>query len=124
LILGTGTDIIEIERIEKQISEDGGFKKKIFTQREIDYCESKFNKAQHYAVRFAAKEAFFKAIGTGMRDGMAFCEIEVINDKLGKPGLVLHGKVKKFAKKAAVNSTHVSLSHIKNFVNAIVILEK
>ena len=124
MIFGTGTDIIEIERIEQQISRDGGFKEKIFTKREIAYCESMKNKSQHYAVRFAAKEAFFKAMGTGMRDGMSFCEIEVINDKLGKPEIVLHGKTKKFAEKAAVNSTHVSLSHIKNFVNAIVILEK
>jgi holo-[acyl-carrier protein] synthase len=124
LIFGTGTDIIEIERIERQISTDAGFKEKIFTKREIAYCESMRNKSQHYAVRFAAKEAFFKAIGTGMRDGMAFCEIEVINDKLGKPEIVLHGKTKMFAEKAAVNNTHVSLSHIKNFVNAIVILEK
>ena len=123
LIFGTGIDIIEVERVKNQISKDG-FKENIFTKKEIEYCESKKNKAQHYAARYAAKEAFFKAIGTGWRDGMAFIEIEIINNKLGKPDVVLHGKTKKFSESNLIRNIHVSLSHIKNLVTAIITLEK
>ena len=124
MIFGTGIDIIEVDRVAKQIAENNGFKEKIFTEKEIEYCESKKNKAQHYAARFAAKEAFFKAIGTGWRNGMAFNEIEILNNELGKPEVVLHGKTKEFSKKQLINNIHVSLSHIEKFVNAIIILEK
>ncbi|MFA4851274.1 MAG: holo-ACP synthase [Bacteroidales bacterium] len=124
MIFGTGIDIIEVDRVEKQIAKSSGFREKIFTEREVEYCESKKNKAQHYAVRFAAKEAFFKAIGTGWRNGMAFNEIEILNNELGKPEVILHGKTKEFTEKQLINNIHVSLSHIKNVVNAIIILEK
>jgi len=124
LIFGTGIDIIEVDRVENQISKDNGFTEKIFTKREIKYCESKKNKAQHYAARFAAKEAFFKAIGTGWRNGMAFNEIEILNNELGKPEVFLHGKTKEYSKKQLINNIHVSLSHIKKIVTAIITLEK
>ncbi len=124
MIFGIGTDIIEVTRIEKQINSGSAFKKKIFTVREIDYCESKKYSAQNFAARFAAKEACFKAIGTGWRDGFAFKEIEVVNDELGKPELVFHGEVKKFVENSKIINSNVSLSHIKEFVTAIVILEK
>ena len=124
MIFGTGIDIIEVERVEKQISKNNGFREKIFTEKEIKYCESKKNNSQHYAARFAAKEAFFKAIGTGWRGGMAFNEIEILNNELGKPEVILHGKTKEFCEKQVINNIHVSLSHIKNFVNAIIIVEK
>ena len=124
MIFGTGTDIIEVERVANQISKSNGFREKIFTEREIGYCESKRYKAQHYAARFAAKEAFFKALGTGWRDGMTHIEIEILNNELGKPEIVLHGKTKKVFRRYSIKNIYVSLSHIKNFVNAIVILEK
>jgi holo-[acyl-carrier protein] synthase len=124
LIFGLGTDIIEVEKVELKMSKTGGLREKIFTQKEIEYCESKFHKGQHYAARFAVKEAFFKALGTGWRHGMAFCEIEILNDDLGKPEITLHGKAKEFTENSAISHTHVSLSHIKNIVNAVVILEK
>ena len=124
MILGIGTDIIEVDRVKNRISKNDGFKENIFTKKEIEYCESKKNKAQHYAARFAAKESFFKAIGIGMRNGMAFCEIEILNNKLGKPEVFLHGKTKKFSKELSIKNIHVSLSHIKNFVTAIITLEK
>jgi holo-[acyl-carrier protein] synthase len=124
LIFGTGIDIIEVDRVENQISKSDGFRETIFTGREIGYCESKKNKSQHYAARFAAKEAFFKAMGTGWRDGMAFIEIEILNDELGKPEVVLHGKTKEVSEKQGIKNIHVSLSHIKNLVTAIITLEK
>ncbi|MBN1198199.1 MAG: holo-ACP synthase, partial [Bacteroidales bacterium] len=94
MIFGIGTDIIEVERIHKVMERDIGFRKKIFTGKEIDYCESKKHKYQHYAARFSAKEAFLKAIGTGWRFGIRFADIEVTHDTLGKPGINLFGKAK------------------------------
>ena len=80
MILGIGTDIIEVSRIEKEISKERqGFQKKVFTANEIQYCETKRFKAQNYAARFAAKEACLKAIGTGLRDGLSWKDIEILN---------------------------------------------
>ncbi len=124
MIAGLGTDIIEVSRVKEQLLKDEGFAKNIFTSSEIEYCESKKNKAENYAARYAAKEAFFKALGTGWRYGMTFKEIEIKNDELGKPGIIVSGKVKEFINKTNVISIHVSLSHLKDIVNAIVILEK
>ncbi len=124
MVFGIGTDIIEVERIEKQLEKNSGLKEKLFTTHEIAYCENKKNKAQHYAARFAAKEAFLKAIGTGWRDGLQFNEIEVTNDKMGKPMIVLSGKTKDFVNQINITNIQVSLTHIKDVVNAIVIVEK
>lgn len=124
MVFGIGTDIIEVERIKKQISKGNRFKEKIFTLREIQYCESRKKKAQNYAARFAAKEAFFKAIGTGWRGGLAFKEIEIVNNELGKPEIVLYGKTKEFIEQIKVTNIQVSLSHVKDLASAIVVLEK
>lgn len=124
MITGLGTDIIEVGRIKDKLLSDEGFRDNIFTAAEVEYCESKKNKAENYAARYAAKEAFFKALGTGWRYGMAFKEIEIINDKLGKPEISVSGKVKEFMEQNNIQDIHVSLSHIKDMVNAIVILEK
>ena len=124
MIFGIGIDNIEVARIEKNISKDIGFKEKVFTEKEIDYCESrKAGKFQSYAARFTAKEAYFKALGTGWRDEMAFNEIEILNNKLGKPEVVVHGKVKEFVDKKKIKTMHVSLSHLKEIACAIVIME-
>ena len=124
MILGVGTDIIEVERIRKNIEGKNHFKEKIFSKNEIDYCEKKANKAESYAARFAAKEAFFKALGTGWRNGMSFAEVEIMNNELGKPQINLFGKAKEIAEKQNCSDIHVSMSHIKEFASAIVILEK
>jgi holo-[acyl-carrier protein] synthase len=123
LIFGIGIDIVEIERVEKQVKKDNGFKEKIFTAREIEYCNSKKFFGQNYAARFAGKEAFLKAIGTGLRDGLAFNEIEIINDDLGKPHVYLHGNTKKLSTEKKIVNIHISLSHEKNIATAKVILE-
>ena len=123
MIIGLGTDLVEVERMAKSI-ETTGFREKIFSPGEIVYCESKVNKAESYAARFAAKEAFFKALGTGWRGGMAFHEIEVINNKLGKPDILINGAVREFIEKKKIARIHVSLSHLKQMATAFVILEK
>lgn len=124
MIIGIGFDLIEVARIAKQVDGDSRFKEKMFTSAEIEYCESfRVNKAQHYAARFAAKEAFFKAIGSGYRGGLAFNEIAIVNDELGKPLLRLSGKTEEFAQQRQVGEIHVSLSHLRELAGAVVIIE-
>ncbi len=124
MILGIGTDIIEVGRIRKVMERDTGFREKIFTPQEIAYCESRKFKYQHYAARFSAKESFLKAIGTGWRYGIRFGEIEVVHDPLGKPEINLYGKAKEWCEKEAVSKIHVSLSHLKEMATAVVVIEK
>lgn len=122
MIIGIGTDIAEVARISKSI-EKNGFREKVFSTAEINYCEQKVNKGESYAARFAAKEAFFKALGTGWRGGMSFNEVEVLNDELGKPSLNILGKTAEIIKDNNIKIIHVSLSHIKEVAMATVVLE-
>jgi len=125
MIFGTGTDIIEIRRIENSIARSDAFVNKIFTEAEQAYCKKqKAGIFQSFAARYAAKEAVFKALGTGYRYGMAFREIEVINDKLGKPEVMVYGKVKVFVNEQKITGIHLSLSHVKEMALAFVVLEK
>ena len=123
VILGIGTDIIEVARIARQIAGSRGFKERYFSTGEIAYCEPKRGRARNYAARFAAKEAFFKALGTGYRGGLAFREVEVVNDRLGKPEISLRGRAKELCRKRRIRGIHVSLTHIKNYASAVVIME-
>ena len=96
---------------------------KRFTTTEINYCESKFHPEIHFAARFAAKEAFFKALGTGWRGGMRWLDISVRNDELGKPELELSHKTLDNFKKTGSNNIHITLSHTKDYAVAFVIFE-
>ena len=122
MIIGIGTDIAEVARIAKSI-ENNSFKEKVFSKAEIVYCEGKVNKAESYAARFAAKEAFFKALGTGWSGGVAFNEVEVVNDELGKPSINVIGTTADLIKDRNIKNIHVSLSHIKEIAMATIILE-
>ena len=124
MVFGIGTDIIEIGRVEEKLARTEGLKKRVFTPREIAYCESKARSAQHFAARFAAKEAFLKAIGTGWSRGYRFVDIEILNNEQGKPELVLTGKVKDFCEENGITGFHVSLSHIRVVAKAVVVLER
>ena len=122
MIIGIGTDIVEVPRISKSI-ENEAFKIKVFSKNEIMYCETKANKAESYAVRFAAKEAFLKALGTGLRGDIALNEIEIVNDDLGKPSINLIGKSAQIIVDKKIKTTHLSLSHTKEMAVAMVVLE-
>ena len=124
MIFGIGTDIIEIERIEKLIARGMPYLETIFTKKEMDYCETKARKSEHYAARYAAKEAILKALGTGWRDGLAFSDIEIINGELGKPQVYLQGEAKKICGRHQIKQISISLSHIEKFALAFAILEK
>jgi holo-[acyl-carrier protein] synthase len=124
MIAGLGIDMIEVERITMKVSKNNGFTELVFSQKEIAYCEAKTHKFQHYAVRFAAKEAFLKAVGTGWTSGTAFNEIEVTHDPEGKPMITLLGKTASLINKIGISKIFVSLSHLKTMASAVVIIEK
>ncbi|MBI5245497.1 MAG: holo-ACP synthase [Elusimicrobia bacterium] len=123
MIFSIGTDIIEVGRVERELRRRNGFKEKVFARGEVRCCESRRGKARSYAARFAAKEAFLKALGAGLRGPLAFHEIEVVNDKLGKPGIVLRGKTKAFCARKRIGRIHVSVSHGRDLATAVVLLE-
>jgi holo-[acyl-carrier protein] synthase len=125
MIAGLGIDMIEVDRVATKIGKEAGFRELVFSKNEIDYCEAATNKFEHYAARFAAKEAFLKAIGSGWLNGTAFNEIEITKDDLGKPGLILLGGIANLiARNLGVIKISVSLSHLKTIASAIVIIEK
>ena len=123
MIFGIGTDLVEIERIAEKLEKKSGFKELVFSADEIIYCEARANKYEHYAARFAAKEAFLKALGTGWRQGTAFNEIEVHNDAEGKPELHFSGLTAKTITDLKFGKIFVSLSHVKSMACAMVIIE-
>jgi holo-[acyl-carrier protein] synthase len=123
MITGIGIDMIETERIHTKIGKEKGFKEFVFSQNEIDYCESETSKFEHYAARFAAKEAFLKAIGTGWKNGTSFNEIEITNDEAGRPRLTLLGETAKSLAEIAGGKISVSLAHLKMVASAIVVIE-
>ena len=123
MIFGIGTDLIDVERVMQKMEKKDGFKELVFSAEEILYCEARKFKYEHYSARFAAKESFLKAIGTGWRNGTAFNEIEIYNDEAGKPGIRLLGNTAKTIEALNLGKIFVSLSHQKTMASAIVIIE-
>ena len=124
MIVGTGIDITEVPRIREAIERHGErFLQRIFTEGEIQYCESKANRIERYAARFAAKEAGMKAIGTGWNHGVRWRDIEVARQPGGRPRLLLHGKAAEFAAKLGARNIALSLTHTAEQAMAQVILE-
>ena len=125
-IFGIGTDIVNIKRMKRTLkSKNNNFKKKIFSKDEIIYCEKRKNPSSFYAKRFAAKEALSKALGTGIRKGINFKDIEILNDSYGKPSIKLKGSTRKFLKRK-INSNkysiHLSLSDDLPWAQATVVI--
>jgi holo-[acyl-carrier protein] synthase len=123
MITGIGIDMAEPERLAASIKKKKGFRELVFSKMEIAYCEKKTKKFEHYAARFAAKEAFFKAIGTGWGKGTAFNEVEITNNKAGKPEISFLGQTAVTIAEMKPGKISVSLSHIKTMASAIVIIE-
>ena len=119
-----GIDIIEIKRIERLFSANEDFLRRIYTEKEVEYCKQKKNKYQHFAARFASKEAMFKALGTGWVGNMKWTDIELLNDEMGRPYLNLYGSVKEMAEKKHIDNISVSLSHCKEYAIAQVLKKK
>jgi holo-[acyl-carrier protein] synthase len=125
MIVGTGVDLCEVDRIEKALASPHGerLRERVFTAGEIAYAESKANKGERYAARFAAKEAGMKALGTGWRGGLGWQDLEVANLPSGRPTLRLHGKAAEIAERLGVRNISLSLTHTAQQAMAIVILE-
>lgn len=125
MVVGLGTDLIEVSRIEQSIQRFGDrFLTRIFTPREIAYCmRKKKSAAESFAARFAAKEAGAKALGTGISRGVTWLEIEVTREPSGKPTLALHGRAAERAQSLGVRHNSISLTHTGDIALAVVILE-
>ena len=125
-IFGIGTDIVNIKRIKKILKNNGTrFKNKIFSESEINYCEKKRDPGPFYAKRFAAKEAFSKALGTGIRKGINLKNIIIFNDVYGKPNIKLKGSTYNYFKKKIKSkkyNIHLSLSDDEPWAQATVII--
>ena len=124
MIAGIGTDIIEVERVASKIEKGNGFRELVFSQNEIQYCESKAHKYEHYAARLAVKEALAKALGTGWPEGTNINEAEVLNDEKGKPFLNFVGETAAIISAMNFTAFHVSISHTNSMATAIVIVER
>ena len=124
MIVGTGVDIAEVARIRAAVDRFGErFLKRVFTPAEVRYCVSKINAAERLAARFAAKEAGMKAIGTGLRHGVTWQDVEVVRLPGQRPQLRFSGKAAEFADALGCKRTHLSLSHTEEQAIAHVILE-
>jgi holo-[acyl-carrier protein] synthase len=123
MLMGLGCDLTEIADFERELQQDPDFIHECFTPGEIAYCQEKHYPAQHFAARFAAKEALYKALGSGRRDGMLWKDVAVFHDGFGKPKIELSGITHDFAERQGVRTIRVSLSHTKHFATATVILE-
>lgn len=124
MICGVGIDVVEIARIEQAIIRTGHrFIARVYTEVEQQYCRAKRPPYACYAARFAAKEAFLKALGTGLRQHMRWRDIEVCRDPLGKPSLLVHGYLQERCAEHGIRQVHLSLSHSRSLAIAQVILE-
>lgn len=124
MILGIGTDLAEVNRIEHSIAQFGErFLARIYSPREREYALSKANAAERFAARFAAKEAGMKAIGTGWSQGVTWHDFEVVNARSGRPFLRLTGRAEQIAARMSVKQISLSLTHTASLAFAVVILE-
>jgi holo-[acyl-carrier protein] synthase len=125
MIIGTGIDIVNIDRIERLMARWGGvFLGRVFTETEIVWCQQKARPPECFAIRFAAKEAFLKAIGWGLRNGIQWTDIEVKNDAMGKPLFSFHRKAKEVCENFRIQNILLTLSHDRPYAVAHVLLEE
>ena len=123
-ILGVGIDITECLRIAQMIERHGElFITRVYTDAEIEYCTMRKAATQHYAGRWAAKEAVLKALGTGWRRGIGWRDIEIRNDRSGAPTVQLRGGARDVMERAGIKQMHVSISHCRNYAVAYVVAE-
>jgi holo-[acyl-carrier protein] synthase len=124
MVVGLGSDLIEIDRVARSIERFGArFLRRVFTPAEIAYCQAKRNAAESFAARFAAKEAGAKALGTGISRGIAWPEIEVRREPGGKPTLHWSGRAQQRAEALGIRHTSLSLTHSRDVAMAVVVVE-
>jgi len=123
MIVGIGIDLIEIEKIAKDLHSDV-YLRKVFTEAEIAACRTSVNSTEHFAGKFATKEAFMKAIGNGIRQGVWFTQIEVLNHENGQPYVQVSGEAGMRLNELDATNIHVSITHTHNAAAAVIIIEK
>jgi holo-[acyl-carrier protein] synthase len=125
MVFGVGIDLVETKRIENTIAKFGDhFTSRTYSENEIGYCQKKPRPFLHFAACFAVKEAFLKALGSGLGAGFSLTDIETIHDSQGKPSVRLSGKAAEFLDALGIDNTQVSISHSGDYVTAVVILAK
>jgi holo-[acyl-carrier protein] synthase len=121
-IVGIGTDIVECLRIGRMIDQHGElFLARVYTEREIRYCQARKHATEHFAGRWAAKEAVLKCLGTGWRRGLCWTDVEIRNDPAGKPGVLMCGGAKDQAQSLRISDMHISISHCRAYATAYAI---
>jgi holo-[acyl-carrier protein] synthase len=121
-VIGIGTDITECLRIARMIERHGElFINRVYTTEEIKYCQNRKQATQHFAGRWAAKEAILKALGTGWRRGIAWRDIEIRNEPGGKPVVAVRGGVKDVVEQLGVGEIQVSISHCRSHATALAV---
>jgi holo-[acyl-carrier protein] synthase len=124
MILGLGTDLIEVARIGRSLAAHGGrFERRVFTDEEVAACDGRADRVQALAARFAAKEACLKALGTGWAEGLSLRQVEVVRAENGSPSIRLHGGAAGRAQRMGVRTIHVSMTHQPGVAGAVVLLE-
>jgi holo-[acyl-carrier protein] synthase len=125
MVVGTGIDIVNIDRIEHLMARWGDlFLDRVFTEKEIVWCHQRTRPPECFAIRFAAKEAFLKAIGWGLRNGIQWKDVEVENDSMGKPSFSFHRKAKEVLENLRIQKALLTLSHDRPYAVAHVLLEE
>lgn len=122
-MVGIGVDLARTERFRKFLKQESGILERLFCQQERDYSLSRRDPAPSLAARFAAKEAFFKALGTGLRDGLSWQQVCVVRDELGCPSLQISGRAEELMRQRGASKAHLSYSHDGDYAVATVILE-
>ena len=124
MIAGIGVDIVQVSRIEEVVKRWGDrFLKRVYSDRELEFLRKRKSPGPEMAARFAAKEAVFKALGTGWRKGVTWLDVETLPEPSGKPQLFIRGKALEYAQAAGIKGQHVSLSHDGGMAIAQVVLE-
>jgi holo-[acyl-carrier protein] synthase len=124
MIYGIGVDLVKMSRIRQALENFGvRFQERVYTGLERDFCLSKANPIRYWAMRFAAKEAFSKAIGLGMRQGLRWRDIEVTANALGRPEIRLHGRAREIADQAGIKGCFLTLTDEAEYAVAVVVLE-
>ena len=123
MVVGIGVDIVEVKRIERALKIGNSMVQRVFTEAEINYCQDRKNLFQHYAGRFAAKEAALKALGTGWQQGIRWKDVEVVCGELGKPLLNLYGRALEIFNESGATRQLVTITHSDDYAVAVVILD-
>ena len=122
MILGIGTDIIECERIGRMVEKHGDhFVNRVFTEDEVRYCSERRSGDQHFAGRWAAKEAVLKALGTGWIVGISWQDVEIVNESSGRPVVRLHGGAAEVAEERGIREIQISISHCQSYAVAFAV---